>query len=229
MSAMFSDIRWIFFDVGYTLLDETPAWKDRFVALSGAMEKCGHAMSIDQIDATMADLCRTFAPVQWKALTDRLASESGATDLASFSSGWDHDLEVPHDGAVRTLRTLHERGYKLGIIANQSAGTADRMRRHGMAAYLDLVIGSAESGVRKPDERIFRTALERASCPPEDAAMVGDRIDNDVVPAKAIGMRTVHVRQGFSGRQVPRSLTETPDASVARVVDVPALFAGRSA
>jgi putative hydrolase of the HAD superfamily len=50
--------------------------------------------------------------------------------------------------------------------------------------------------------------------------MVGDRIDNDVRPAKALGWATMHVRQGQSGKQRPRNDAETPDASVVSITDV---------
>ena len=52
--------------------------------------------------------------------------------------------------------------------------------------YIDLLIASAEVGVEKPDRHIFELALERAGCKPEEAAMVGDRLDNDIVPANEI-------------------------------------------
>ena len=58
------------------------------------------------------------------------------------------------------------------------------------------MIASAEEGVSKPDPRIFEIALGRADCKAEHAVMIGDRIDNDVVPAKKMGMKTVWIRQG---------------------------------
>lgn len=63
--------------------------------------------------------------------------------------------------------------------------------------YIDLVIASAEEGVSKPDKRIFEIALKRSNCDPANAVMIGDRIDNDIVPAKMLGMRTIWIKQGF--------------------------------
>ena len=85
----------------------------------------------------------------------------------------------------------------VGVIANQSLGTANRLQQHGILKYIDLVISSAEEAVSKPDKRIFEIALSRANCNPEYAVMIGDRIDNDIVPAKKIGMKTVWIKQGF--------------------------------
>ena len=60
------------------------------------------------------------------------------------------------------------------------------------------MIASAEEGVEKPNPRIFQIALERANCLPENAVMVGDRLDNDIIPAKELGMKTIWVKQGFA-------------------------------
>ena len=66
-----------------------------------------------------------------------------------------------------------------------------------MLRYIDLVVASAEEGVAKPDKRIFEIALNRSGCKASNSVMIGDRIDNDIVPANLLGMYTVWVRQGF--------------------------------
>lgn len=63
--------------------------------------------------------------------------------------------------------------------------------------YIQLVVASAEEGVAKPDKRIFDIALKRAVCSPSEAVMIGDRVDNDIIPTKEMGMMTIWVRQGF--------------------------------
>ena len=87
--------------------------------------------------------------------------------------------------------------YKIGVIANQSLGTEKRLAQHGIMQYIDLVVASAEEGVAKPDKRIYEIALERSNCKPGDAVMIGDRIDNDIVPANLMGMHTIWIKQGF--------------------------------
>ena len=66
-----------------------------------------------------------------------------------------------------------------------------------MLKYIDLVIASAEEGVAKPDKKIFEIALDRSNCEPDKAVMIGDRIDNDIVPANLLGMHTIWIKQGF--------------------------------
>lgn len=86
--------------------------------------------------------------------------------------------------------------------------------------YIKLVTASAEEGVAKPDSEIFLRALKRADCLPENAAMIGDRIDNDIEPANRLGMRTIWVRQGFSIYQQPINEYQVADYVVDRLQDV---------
>ena len=104
--------------------------------------------------------------------------------------------------------------YKIGVIANQPLGTQKRLEKYGLAKYISLVISSAEEGVSKPDVRLFQKALEKADCKGENAMMVGDRGDNDVAPAKKLGMKTVCVKQGIHKLNTPKNEFEVPDYTV---------------
>lgn len=74
--------------------------------------------------------------------------------------------------------------------------------------------------MRKPDSRFFERIVELADCAPRELAYVGDRVDNDVLPALAAGLVAVHLRRGPWGRlqATPSgvlaidSLDELPDA-----------------
>lgn len=110
--------------------------------------------------------------------------------------------------------------YKIGIIANQELGTKERLKKHGILQYIDLVIASAEEGVSKPDRRIFEMALERSGCKPNEAVMIGDRIDNDIVPAKLLGMHTIWVKQGFGQYWNIQGENEKPDYIVNGIEEI---------
>ena len=75
--------------------------------------------------------------------------------------------------------------------------------------------------------RIFRIALERADCMPEEAVMVGDRIDNDIIPAKKLGMKTVWIKQGFGKYYKPNSAEDKPDQTINTLNEVTDLFLGK--
>ena len=67
---------------------------------------------------------------------------------------------------------------------------------------MDVLACSAEEGVSKPDPELYAVALKQAGCEPEEAVMIGDRIDNDIIPAKRLGLLTIRILQGY-GRFQP--------------------------
>ncbi len=192
-------IRWIFFDMGSTLIDESLAMEHRIREV------------IEGTDITYEQFTekKVFFAKQNKPADLETIRFFGLT-----KTPWHKEDERLYPDAEECLSRLH-RHYKIGIIANQSYGSKERLRRFGILEYIDLIVASAEEGVAKPDRRIFERALERAGCRPEEAVMVGDRLDNDIVPANGIGMFTVWIRQGNWKDACPREESEQPD----RVVD----------
>jgi HAD superfamily hydrolase (TIGR01549 family) len=117
-------------------------------------------------------------------------------------------------GITDVLEALKTRGLKLGLAANQPLRALDDLQRHGIGHYFGNQGISAVYGFRKPDVRLFLRACEDLSVEPAHCIMVGDRIDNDVVPAKLLGMRTVLLRTGRHREQRARSWDDLPDAEV---------------
>jgi HAD superfamily hydrolase (TIGR01662 family) len=120
------------------------------------------------------------------------------------------------------LDRLASRGLKLGIVANQPARMAERLEHEGVA-HLFAHLGLAGlTGLRKPDPRAFTTACEALGVIPAETIMVGDRIDVDVAPARALGMAAIQFRGGRHRKQRPRSDAETPDAIATDVLELEA-------
>ena len=63
-----------------------------------------------------------------------------------------------------------------------------------------------------------------ADCRPENAVMVGDRLDNDIFPAKSLGMKTVWLRRGFGALQIPKGPKYTPDHTIDSLTELPGIF-----
>ena len=76
----------------------------------------------------------------------------------------------------------------------------------------------------KPDIRIFEYALDKANCSPQETCMIGDRLDNDILPAKSLGMKTVWIKQGFGALQKPLSESEEPDHSINNLSELLEIF-----
>jgi FMN phosphatase YigB (HAD superfamily) len=132
-------------------------------------------------------------------------------------------LELPFPETEETLRVLSGK-FKLGIIANQRGGSAHRLQAHGLMKYVDFVYSSEEMGRSKPAPDLFLSALNALGCLPEEACMVGDRIDNDIRPAKRLGMMTVRVRRGFYRNRAPECEYDIPDADIESIGELPAVF-----
>jgi len=79
---------------------------------------------------------------------------------------------------------------------------------------------SEHHGYRPPDVRLFLRACEDLGVEPGECIMVGDRVDNDIAPARLLGMRTVLLRAGRHIAQQPRSLDEVPDFEVRTVEEM---------
>ena len=81
----------------------------------------------------------------------------------------------------------------------------------------------AESEARRTTWHIQNKNLRcisRADCPPENAVMIGDRIDNDIEPANKLGMKTIWVKQGFSVYQIPMNDFQQADYVVDRLQNI---------
>ena len=176
--------KWLFFDLGSTLVDETIAYRYRVLE---AIE--GSAVSYEQFDNKRIEYAKTLS--------------AGDKEAAKFYNltlkPWRNDKEKLYDGVSEILTELSRRGYRLAVLANQAKGTCDRLLNWGILHFFDIVLASFEEGMEKPDLEFFRLALKKADCLPGEACMIGDRLDNDIYPAKVLGFKTVFLKQGVVG------------------------------
>lgn len=178
---MFNYIKWLFFDVGSTIMNEQIAYEHRMRDIAGLAN-----ISFEEAYKIAIEYYKQ----------NKKGDLETAGQLGVALPEWHKEDEFLYDDAMHCFEMLSKK-YKIGIIANQALGTEERLRNHGILKYINLVVASAEEGVSKPDKRIFEIALSRAICKPQHAVMVGDRIDNDIIPAKALGMKTIWIKQGF--------------------------------
>jgi FMN phosphatase YigB (HAD superfamily) len=123
----------------------------------------------------------------------------------------DRDL---HPDAIPCFDALRERRLRLGAAGNMYAHHEDFLRPH-----VDFVGSSERWGVEKPADGFFARVVEEAGVPAGEILYVGDRVDNDVVPALAAGLRSVRIRRGAHahvdsppGTVTIESLAELPEA-----------------
>jgi putative hydrolase of the HAD superfamily len=115
---------------------------------------------------------------------------------------WESQSEVYIDTAA-VLERL-QGSYRMAIVSN-GANQEQTARRLQIARYFDEIIGSLHVGLRKPMPEIFHLALSALGVKAEQAVMVGDNWEADVVGAEAAGIKALHIVR--DGRPSPR-----PDA-----------------
>ena len=198
-------IQWVFLDMGTTLIDETRAHRHRTRDMLA-----GTGISFEQFHEKRIAFAR-----------QNLNGDAEAIRFFGLTkTPWPKEDEVPYPQAEAILAYLRGRGYGVGVIANQSPGSAERLRGWGLLPYIDVVAASAELGVAKPDRAIFDRALEMARCGPQEAVMIGDRLDNDVAPAKRLGMAAIWIRQGLAVYQDPQWAEGRADAVVEHLLEL---------
>ena len=151
----------------------------------------------------------------WEALIKKLFHKDYKFDAGFFGSLNEFSRKVAYffhaslqgtaayDGAAQAMRHVAEAGLKQGLLADGQCFTRVQLQR-GLAAQdkdidedklldKDLIVLSYESRGRKPSERLFRhavNALNQQGIAPNQVLHVGSRIQNDLVPARRLGMRT---------------------------------------
>ena len=191
----------VVFDVGETLVDEERWWR------------------------RLADREGLQPHVVWAALGVTIARGEEHTALWGHLGieqppRWWHEipyaLEDLYPDALGCLERVRALGLRVGVVGNQSEALEAWARESALPA--DVISSSASLGVRKPDPAFFDKVVELMGCSASEVAYVGDRVDNDVLPAASAGLVAVHVRRGPWGR-----LQRTPPEATLGVDDLASL------
>ncbi len=166
----------VVFDVGETLVDETRSWSE----------------AADAVGVTALTLFGALGALIERRLDHRavwsvlgvepphLASEIRAADL--------------YPDAVGCLQRLLDAGFGIGLAGHQPRANEAALDRLGLG--VSFIASSAARGVAKPSPEFFERVIHAAEVPAERIAYVGDRLDNDVMPAREAGMVAVFLRRG---------------------------------
>ena len=128
---------------------------------------------------------------------------------------------VPFPDTVPTLLKLRDFGYKLGVITDGIAVKQwEKLIRLGLQHFFDVVVISEEINKKKPNSQVFKIATKKIGCKPEEAIMVGDRIDKDILGANRVGMTTIQIRKGKYRGQIPRNPDEEPDYVISSLKEI---------
>lgn len=176
----------VVFDVGETLVDETRIW-----------EEWADAIGVPRLTLFAALGALVGGPVPgerglFQMVRPGLTFEKAAELRGSADPGFEpRDL---YPDVRPALHALRQAGVQVGIAGNQPPSAALSLERCDLD-YEWLLISDLER-VAKPDPAFFDLLVRRAGVRRERIAYVGDRVDNDVLPAAGAGLRPVHLRRG---------------------------------
>jgi HAD superfamily hydrolase (TIGR01662 family) len=187
-------LRWVFLDIGNVVMNDDPAMALLYRELHQMMCSSGYRIPFPELLTEREELIRKYGPEHWQILGRKYLGDDGHWKLMlRCASKIRADYMASHAVLPEmgdAVRTLAER-YRIGVVANQLREVVGALEEIGLGACIKVHAISEIVGLRKPSPELYRWALDRAECEPREAVMVGDRVDNDIAPARQIGMWTV--------------------------------------
>lgn len=238
----------LLFDLGFTLInfegDFYEAMRVSYQKLAESLVTSGIKVDASQFANKFSEVISEYYRCRAIDLIERPVEESLKKTLAYFSlenlstevmtkaveamytyteSWW----QVEKD-AHKTLQLLRHQGYRMALISNAS-NSPDLNRlidNHDLRDYFEVVVISADEGIRKPDPQIFLNTLKSLNVEPKDAIMIGDTLPADVLGAKNVGMRSIWITRR-ADRPENRGVADSihPDFMIDDLASLPELLA----
>lgn len=235
----------ILFDLGHTLVDFERAEDTMHNAYAQMSDRLVDHLALDHPEAT-ALIGAVRAHVDGVVEDSYVRSQLDEVDVvAEFDAGFrriglslprellhelvtlDHDsltadIEVS-ETTLSVLGELKDRGLATGLVSNAHF-LPELMLRDlntlGIGAFIDVAIYSSGVRYRKPDPRIYEAALAPLAAAPEKTVFVGDRVREDILGPKALGMAAILTTEF----RFDEGDHDTADAVISTIVDLPAVL-----
>ncbi len=202
-AGKFTACKAILFDFGGTLDSDGEHWLDRFYDL---YQRAGLQLPPAQIKRAfyhadsmchgnsrltgegLRSLMKYHVQLQFQLL--KLEDPEKEKELVESFCRKSEQFLRRNAGLLQSL----QRRYRLGLVSNFYGNVAFLCEEAGLAKFLEVIVDSALIGSGKPDPEIFRIALSRLNLPPEEVAFVGDSYERDMMPGRALGMKTIWMK-----------------------------------
>jgi putative hydrolase of the HAD superfamily len=243
-----SKIKAVFFDLGFTLIyfngDFEKIVSDSYSILANRLIEAGYPLDADEFARRFTEKMRAYYKQREIDLIERPVDQFVKEILAEI-----HDQHIPAQIARMamnemylntekhwqieaethaTLKTLRDMQFKLGLITNASDAwdVNNLIDEYGLRSYFSAILISASEGIRKPDPRIFEKACSLTGIAFEEAVMVGDTLDADILGAHNCGMKAVWVRRrkGQIDPTFASDLKLRPDAEICSLAELPGIL-----
>ena len=218
--------RAIFFDIDDTLYDSTSLTTMARKNSIRAMIDAGLPGKEEELFKLLEKVIQKFGS-NYSKHYDELLKELGMAwnpkIIAAGVVAYEHTKAgylKPFPRIVPTLLKLKEK-YKLGVISNGLAVKQwEKLIGLGIHHLFDIVATSEELKHEKPQKEIFEFAIKKLNLKPEECAMVGDKLDSDILGGNRAGMHTIRVLRGKHKNEKPASKEEKPDFEIADLSEI---------
>ncbi len=121
--------------------------------------------------------------------------------------------------SILALKKIKNLPLKIGIVSNSRSDWAVRevIRKVRLDSFSDCIVTSAELGIRKPRKEPFTKTLKCLNTSSKNTVMVGDTYETDIIGAKRLGMKAIHINRGSHKPQLIQGIK--PDASVTSLTE----------
>lgn len=224
-------IRAILLDLGGVVFNEDTeyaVWTDLLLA---ELRRAGVPVSAQEFTATVEEEIIECEPNPWLAaiwrwvrpdlVTFRAILEKFRAHNEAFQQGLPGVFVRPE--AREIIPKLAEQ-HPLALAANQPPKALELLAEAGLLEFFRWKEISATMGVAKPHPLFFRVILDGLGVKPEEAVMVGDRLDHDIFPARKLGLWAVRVQLGPYARQRGCSPWYQPHACISSLLSLPAVL-----
>jgi putative hydrolase of the HAD superfamily len=193
-------IKAVFFDIDDTLYDTSGFARLARRAAINVMIDAGLPLSSDEAYKLLKEIIKEKGSnydKHFNILTKRVFGEEKPLLIALGMITY-HNVKFAllrlFPKTPSTLIYLKSKGYHLGVISDGiTIKQWEKLIRLGLHHFFDEVVTSEEAGVEKPDEKIFRLALDRMECQPNKSIMIGNKFNKDIIGAINIGMSAILV------------------------------------
>jgi FMN phosphatase YigB (HAD superfamily) len=211
----------VLLDAGGVIIDESEYEEVRAEVAVEALREVLTDYSREDYDADVQESLDCFAPriyqyVFWKHLKH---------DRSLFNSTWVSylDLWAKREPPLRLMSGIGDeileiyKSFAIGIAGQYGPEVLELLAKHSLLDAFAHHLTQQDFAITKPDPRYYEQILRAFGVDGRECVMVGDRIDNDVVPAKRVGMKTILIRVGLHMNQTPRIPIEVPDVELGGV------------
>ncbi len=211
----------VLLDAGGVILDETEHEKVRGTIIVETLRDVIPEYSISNYHSDVEEGVKLFCPriyqyVFWKHLRNDLSLFNKI--YALHLNKWEKrkpplKLSSGFENEVKDIC----RYFELGIAGQYGQELITFLEKQSVLDYFTYHLTQNEFPITKPDPRYYEQIIKRLGVDSKQCIMAGDRIDNDIIPAKQLGMRTILIRVGIHKDQMPRIPFENPDAELDKV------------